>query len=84
MSRHGQHGYNSLCPAPAGGHTRDGERWDSLAWQYYGDPLGYPRIIAANPHVAITPVLPSGLLLLIPVIEAEEATTEDDIAPWLR
>ncbi|HDY1642291.1 TPA: tail protein X, partial [Escherichia coli] len=21
--------------------TRDGERWDSLAWQYYGDPLGY-------------------------------------------
>ncbi|MDJ4912435.1 tail protein X, partial [Salmonella enterica] len=18
--------------------TRDGERWDSLAWQYYGDP----------------------------------------------
>ncbi|HCN1628338.1 TPA: tail protein X, partial [Escherichia coli] len=20
--------------------TRDGERWDSLAWQYYGDPLG--------------------------------------------
>lgn len=47
-------------------------------------PLGYPRIIAANPHVAITPVLPSGLLLLIPVIEAEEATTEEDIAPWLR
>ncbi|EDV4562869.1 hypothetical protein HX41_004150 [Salmonella enterica subsp. enterica] len=64
--------------------TRDGERWDSLAWQYYGDPLGYPRIIAANPHVAITPVLPSGLLLLIPVIEAEEANTEEDIAPWLR
>ncbi|ARF49412.1 hypothetical protein DSJ_08740 [Pantoea stewartii subsp. stewartii DC283] len=64
--------------------TRNGERWDSLAWQYYGDPLGYPRIIAANPHVAITPVLPSGLLLLIPVIEAEEASTEEDIAPWLR
>ncbi|QQJ05214.1 hypothetical protein HFQ69_23510 [Salmonella enterica subsp. enterica serovar Agona] len=64
--------------------TRDGERWDSLAWQYYGDPLGYPRIIAANPHVAITPVLPSGVLLLIPVIEAEDARTEEDIAPWLR
>ena len=63
--------------------TREGERWDSLAWQYYGDPMGYPRIIAANPHVAITPVLPSGLLL-IPVIEAEEATTEEDTPPWLR
>lgn len=47
-------------------------------------PAGLSRIIAANPHVAITPVLPSGLLLLIPVIEAEEARTEEDIAPWLR
>ncbi|EFV8928726.1 hypothetical protein F9879_04945 [Morganella morganii] len=64
--------------------TRDGERWDSLAWHYYGDPLGYSRIIAANPHVAITSVLPSGLLLLIPVIEAEDTATEEDIAPWLR
>ncbi len=25
--------------------TRDGERWDSLAWQYYGDPLGYPGLL---------------------------------------
>ncbi|EPS1154551.1 tail protein X [Escherichia coli] len=64
--------------------TRHGERWDTLAWHYYGDPLGYPRIIAANPHIAITPVLPSGLVVLIPVIDAGEAGTEEDIAPWLR
>ncbi|TLI49294.1 tail protein X [Escherichia coli] len=59
--------------------TRDGERWDSLAWQYYGDP-GLSPDYCRNPHVAITPVLPSGLLLLIPVIETEEARTEEDIA----
>lgn len=40
--------------------TRDGERWDSLAWQYYGDPLGYPRIIAANPHVPSRRCCPPG------------------------
>ncbi|GDO99329.1 tail protein X [Escherichia coli] len=64
--------------------TRHGERWDLLAWKYYGDPMGYPRIIAANPHVAITPVLPSGLVLLIPVTDAADTRTEEDIPPWLR
>ncbi|MBJ3537853.1 tail protein X, partial [Salmonella enterica subsp. enterica serovar Derby] len=37
--------------------TTDGERWDNLAWRYYGAALAYERIIAANPHVAILPVL---------------------------
>lgn len=46
--------------------TTDGERWDNLAWHYYGDALAYERIIAANPHVAIYPVLPSGIQLIIP------------------
>lgn len=26
--------------------TTDGERWDNLAWRYYGDALAYERIIA--------------------------------------
>ncbi|MBQ4783316.1 hypothetical protein F9U38_22755, partial [Pectobacterium versatile] len=42
--------------------TTQGERWDTLSHLYYGDPLGYPRIIAANPHVPIVPLLPSGLV----------------------
>ncbi|KFK91881.1 membrane protein [Serratia sp. Ag1] len=64
--------------------TKEGERWDQLAYRYYHDPLGYPRIIAANPHVAITPVLSSGILLLIPVIEADDNTLLEDTPPWLR
>ncbi|MGS9092557.1 tail protein X, partial [Salmonella enterica subsp. enterica serovar Infantis] len=48
--------------------TTDGERWDNLAWSYYGDALAYERINAANPHVAIMPVLPSGARLIIPVL----------------
>nr|WP_205680317.1 tail protein X [Brenneria alni] len=64
--------------------TKLGERWDLLAYHYYGEPLGYERIIAANPQVAITPVLPSGIVLLIPMIEADEAVTAEEIAPWLR
>ena len=62
--------------------TTEGERWDSLAWRYYADPMGFGRIILANPHVAVTSVLPGGLRLAIPVIKNSETTQEP--APWLR
>lgn len=62
--------------------TTDGERWDNLAWHYYGDALAYERIIAANPHVAIYPVLPSGIQLIIPIISVNKTLSE--IPPWLR
>lgn len=62
--------------------TTEGERWDSLAWRYYADPMGFGRIILANPHVAVTSILPGGLRLAIPVIEDSETTQE--LAPWLR
>ena len=45
----------------------EGERWDSLAWKYYGDPYAYGRIIAANPALDITPLLPPGVPILIPI-----------------
>ncbi|HAF9685331.1 TPA: hypothetical protein G8P00_001564 [Salmonella enterica] len=48
----------------------------------YGDALAYERIIAANPHVAIMPVLPSGVRLIIPVISVTQTTPE--LPPWLR
>ncbi|ECI5744486.1 hypothetical protein D5P88_00035 [Salmonella enterica subsp. enterica] len=62
--------------------TTDGERWDQIAWRYYGDPLGYVRIIMANPHVAVTPVLVAGQRLAVPVIEAGQTTEE--LPPWLK
>ena len=38
--------------------TVEGERWDTLAWRYYGDPLAYGRIIEANPALDISSTLP--------------------------
>ncbi|EAA3660638.1 hypothetical protein DOH12_24605, partial [Salmonella enterica subsp. enterica] len=59
------------------GHiTTDGERWDQIAYRYYGDPFGYARIIMANPHIAVTPVLDAGQRLAIPVIDADQTTQE--------
>jgi phage tail protein X len=65
--------------------TSDGDRWDLLAWEYYGDPTMYELIIVANPEVQIEPVLPAGIRLLIPVLE-ESATgdiaTQEELPPW--
>ncbi|EDW6064260.1 hypothetical protein YT14_002378 [Salmonella enterica subsp. enterica serovar Oslo] len=62
--------------------TTEGERWDHIAWRYYADPMGYGRIVLANPHIAVTPVLPGGLRLAIPVIDVSDVTEE--LPPWLR
>lgn len=63
--------------------TSEGERWDQLANKYYGDPFAYERIIAENPHVPITECLPSGVRLLIPVIQEPE-TMSEDLPPWMK
>lgn len=62
--------------------TVEGERWDQIAYRYYGDPMGYVRIIMANPHVAILPVFTAGIVLAIPVIASNAATEE--VPPWLQ
>lgn len=62
--------------------TTEGERWDQLAWHYYGDAHRYQPIVDANRHVPITAVLPAGLTLAIPLLEPEAAA--GDLPPWMR
>lgn len=67
--------------------TTEGERWDTLAWRYYGNPFAYSRIIEANPAVDISTRLPSGLVLLIPIIAEDESIAilaNEDLPPWKR
>ncbi len=67
--------------------TQAGERWDTLAWRYYGDPLAYGRILAANPALDIGTTLPSGTVVLVPVLpqaEASQALPGEELPPWKR
>lgn len=65
--------------------TMDGDRWDALAWRFYGDASAYEAIIMANPSVSITPLLPSGVTLLIPVLPAAtNILNPQDVPPWKR
>lgn len=67
--------------------TKAGERWDTLAWAYYGDASLISPIVEANPALNITDTLPSGQLVLIPLLEvaALNATVaQSDLPPWKR
>lgn len=62
--------------------TKEGDRWDSIAYEFYGDPTKYEAIITANQFVPIIPILPSGIPLQIPVIEESEEISTEDLPPW--
>jgi len=63
--------------------TTAGERWDALAWTYYGDPTLYSPIIMANPTVPIEAVLQAGLAIKVPILQVTP-TTPAGLPPWKR
>ncbi|MDD7568287.1 tail protein X [Bisgaard Taxon 10/6] len=63
--------------------VKQGERWDNLSYQYYGNALEYGRIIDANPHISFCEVLPTGVTIYIPVLNVKP-TSNENMPPWLR
>lgn len=61
--------------------TRAGERWDLLAWRYYGDATDYNQIIVANPGVAIEPVFDAGIRIAVPTVQRRTPLSVD-LPPW--
>ena len=60
--------------------VKEGDRWDTIAYKFYGDPYAYEIIIRANPEFLCKPYPPPGAKLRIPIIEEEP---EEVIkAPW--
>jgi phage tail protein X len=63
--------------------TSAGERWDLLAWRYYGDATLYSGIIMANPETPIEPVFEAGLEIVIPILTTPSGDTSL-MPPWKR
>lgn len=69
--------------------TINGDRWDLLAYRYYGDQHKQSVLLEANRDLFLDPVvvppmiLPSGLVLKIPVLEDTEID-ETNLPPWKR
>ncbi|MBI4835929.1 MAG: tail protein X [Candidatus Abawacabacteria bacterium] len=67
--------------------TKQGDRWDNLSWEFYGDAKKYEPIVVANPDVPIVPILTAGITLRIPIIDEltqSDIIASEDLPPWLR
>lgn len=49
-------------------YTSKGERWDSIAWQVYGDATMIDPLIQANPGILIQDTVDQGVLVFVPLI----------------
>jgi phage tail protein X len=63
--------------------TVAGERWDTVAWNYYGDPTFYSGLVFANPSVAVEPVFEAGIVLIVPILQKSVMMTTN-LPPWKR
>ncbi|QCI65625.1 hypothetical protein [Phreatobacter stygius] len=74
--------------------TGPAERWDHLAYRYYGDANRFGPIIRENQHLfvgatsggvasPVPTVLPDGQALRIPVLDPDPIAT-DLLPPWKR
>jgi phage tail protein X len=60
----------------------DGQRIDSLADYYYGDPNLIEPILMANPHLFGQLVTAAGAALKIPIIEQPDPPPAAGMPPW--
>ncbi len=66
--------------------TREGDRWDLIAYRYYGNPYRYQELIEANIAALGSmppPILESGIKLQIPQLPTE-AVQAENLPPWKR
>lgn len=64
--------------------VQDGDRWDELAYRYYGDATNIKPLIDANPLVPIIPELVGGTVLFIPIFDAQTLQDFNNLPPWKR
>jgi phage tail protein X len=65
--------------------TTAGERWDTIAWKYYGDATLFGPIIQTNPQIAIEAVFEAGLNIGVPILVVNQAAqNQADLPPWKR
>lgn len=61
----------------------DADRWDSLAYDFYGDASQISPLMAANPSILPSQVyLPEGAKITIPQLPEQAAATTTVKAPW--
>lgn len=64
--------------------TRQDQRWDTIAFEVYGDPYAYSALIEVNPQWRSVAQLPAGVVLRIPVVTLRTTLPPSQLPPWRR
>jgi hypothetical protein len=62
--------------------TKQSERWDTLAYFWYGDAMLLRVIAECNPHISLTTVLPTGTLVFVPKLNLDRRPDINKLPPW--
>ena len=67
--------------------AKEGDRWDTIAYEFYGDPMLFHLIVRATHNYAASlyppATLPAGLLVKVPILEESE-TVSTALPPWKK
>lgn len=63
--------------------TTDNDRWDHIAYLYYGDAARIAPLAEANESLRLMPALPGGLIVRVPILD-DDAADDGDMPPWRR
>lgn len=65
--------------------TKQGDRWDTIAFKAYGDASLINGIIEANTSIVISPILEAGTRVIVPILESGEIQIDSELLPpWKR
>jgi len=65
--------------------TKQGDRWDTIAFKAYGDSTLINGIIEANTSIVISPILKPGTRVIVPILESGEIQIDSELLPpWKR
>lgn len=65
--------------------TKQSERWDLLAWKFYGSVKAMNILIDANPTIPISNELAAGTQLIVPILDnTSETVITTNLPPWKR
>ena len=63
--------------------VKQGERWDQLAYRFYGAVNAMNVLISANPTVPLSDILEMGTVLIVPILDQSDSSViTQNLPPW--
>lgn len=65
--------------------TKQGDRWDTIAFKAYGDATLINGLIEANTTTVISPIIATGTRIIVPILESGDIQIDSELLPpWKR